>query len=223
MTKPLLDRNTYDHPEHFDDAIRAYRASSRYIPTPLESLLFELCGHRCSICRAPWLEIHHIDELGDGGRTEYENLIVLCPNCHARVHAENVPSKEELRHYKLKQEVSYELPVMSRLTEAEREFVVHVADMAGDDRLSYSKRTHKDVPTGNHDDAVHILRKEVGFFALLEAGMVSVDLENSIGLDSHTTSVALRVRLTGKGFKWVKYMVESHRVPRADAQPFAEG
>ena len=74
--KPLLDRSAYDHPEHFDDEVRAFRTSERYVPTPLEALLFELAGHRCTICAAPWLEIHHIDELGDGGKTEYQNLVV---------------------------------------------------------------------------------------------------------------------------------------------------
>ena len=86
MTQPLLDRNSYDHPEHFDDDIRTYRTSERYVPTPLEHHLFELASHRCTICHAPWLEIHHIDELSEDGKTEYDNLIVLCPNCHTRVH-----------------------------------------------------------------------------------------------------------------------------------------
>lgn len=115
MNRPLLDRSTYDHPEHFDDEIRAYRTSARYIPTPLESLLFEMSAHRCTICLAPRVEIHHIDELAEGGQTTYENLIVLCPNCHTRVHIEGVPSKAELKHYKLKQEIAYQLPILSHL------------------------------------------------------------------------------------------------------------
>ena len=84
MGKPLIDRTLYDHPEHFDDLIREYISSNRYIPTPLEDLLFEQCGHRCTICNAPLCEIHHIEFLEEGGITEYDNLIVLCPNCHTR-------------------------------------------------------------------------------------------------------------------------------------------
>jgi len=70
MGKPLIDRSSYDHPEHFDDVIREYRTSERYLPTPLEHLLYEMAGHRCTICSAPWLEVHHIEELADDGATE---------------------------------------------------------------------------------------------------------------------------------------------------------
>lgn len=82
MTRPLIDRQSLDHPEHFDDEIREYKSNARYKPTALEQLLFEMAGHRCTICDAPWLEINHITELAEGGKTEYDNLIVLCPNCH---------------------------------------------------------------------------------------------------------------------------------------------
>ncbi len=218
MTRPLLNRDEYDHPEHFDDEIREYRTSKRYVPTPLENLLFELAGHRCTVCREPWLEIHHIDELNEGGHTKYDNLIVLCPNCHTRVHSEGVPSKAELRHYKLKQEISYELPVMSRLTQAERDLITHVATLANEDRLSYSMRFHRDVEVEDvegHDAAIQVYRKEVGFLHLQESGMTMVDLESSVGLACKppAVSVALRVRLTGKGIKWLRYLAESGQIP----------
>src|SRR6266404_2591237 len=214
MTKPLLDRTQYDHPEHFDDDIREYRTSKRYIPTPLENLLFELSGYKCGICSAPWLEIHHIEELGDGGQTEYENLIVLCPNCHTRVHSQGVPSKEELRHYKLKQEIAYELPVLSRLTTMEREFLSRIAALSQEDQLAFSDLKHGEIATPTQDEAVQLFRKEVGHFHLQESGMVTVDLESAVTLaDGQHVSVALRVRLTGKGLKWLRYLRASGRLP----------
>ncbi len=214
MTKPLLDRNLYDHPEHFDDEIRAYKSSTRYSPTPIESLLYELAGHRCTICQAPWLEIHHIEELGVGGKTEYENLIVLCPNCHARVHAQGIPSKEELKHYKIKQEIAYELPVLSRLTESEREFVRELASKLPEDRVVFSRRVHREVAAPNQDQAIETIKKEVGYFHLQESAIVAVDLENAVTLsDEEKVSVSLRVRLTGKGMKWLRYLIETNRVP----------
>jgi len=34
----------------------------------------------------PFLEVHHLLRLGDGGPDHPENVIALCPNCHRRVH-----------------------------------------------------------------------------------------------------------------------------------------
>jgi hypothetical protein len=214
MTKPLLSRSEYGPPEHFDDKIRAYQSEARNIPTPLENLLFELAGHSCSICRAPWLEVHHIEELGEGGRTEYANLIVLCPNCHTRVHATGVPSKQELMNYKSKQEIAYELPVLAKLTLEENAFVAELSAKTVEDQLIYSKRIHREVPATSQDEAVEKMRKDVGFLQLQESGMVAVDLETPVTLDSGmVVSVALRVRLTGKGVKWLRYLQDTGRVP----------
>ncbi len=34
----------------------------------------------------PYLEVHHIQQLKDGGADTVENAIALCPNCHREVH-----------------------------------------------------------------------------------------------------------------------------------------
>ena len=214
MTKPLLSREEYGPPEHFDDTIRAYQSRSRNFPTALENLLFELAGHSCTVCRAPWLELHHIEELAEGGKTEYANLIVLCPNCHTRVHATGVPSKSELRHYKTKQEIAYELPVLTRLTSEERAFVHGLAGKSSAEQLAYSKRMHREIDAATQDAAVEIMRRDVGFRELQESNLVSVDLDTPITLVSgRTVSVGLRIRLTGKGVKWLRYLHETGRVP----------
>ena len=217
MPPPLLSRDQYGPPEHFDDEIRAYRTSARYVPTALESLLYELAGHRCTLCHAPWLEIHHIQELSEGGSTEYDNLVVLCPNCHTRVHAEGIPSKEELRHYKRKQEIAYELPVLSRLSLGERQFLSVLANVSREAQLSYSRSVHREISAASHDEAVALARHDIGFFELLEAGMVSVDLEHAIGTGEQLVSVSIRLRLTGKGVKWLRYLRETDRVPSPEA------
>ena len=36
--------------------------------------------------KGPYLEVHHVHRLGDGGPDHPENVIGLCPNCHSRVH-----------------------------------------------------------------------------------------------------------------------------------------
>lgn len=214
MTRPLLDRTAYDHPEHFDDEIRAYRTSSRYVPTPLEALLFELANHRCTICLAPWLEIHHIDELGDGGNTEYENLIVLCPNCHTRVHLDGIPSKAELRHYKLKQEVAYEFPILSQLTTGERQFLAHVSTLSTESQTTFSKREHREIEAEDQEQAVQVFKSDLGFQQLEQSGMVYLERGFVVTLvDGHHVSVNIHVRLTGKGQKWLRYLVAAGRIP----------
>jgi 5-methylcytosine-specific restriction protein A len=38
----------------------------------------------------PYLEVHHVKQLADGGDDTIENTVALCPNCHRKVHALNV-------------------------------------------------------------------------------------------------------------------------------------
>jgi 5-methylcytosine-specific restriction endonuclease McrA len=215
MTTPLLDRTKFGPPEQWDDIVRAYRSSARYIPTALEQLLFELAGHRCTICKAPWMEIHHIQELENGGETKYENLIVLCPNCHTRVHSEGVPSNEELRHYKTKQEIAYELPILDRLSTEERAFLTELSTKTIEQRLAFSKRYWKDVTASDQDQAVESYRVEIGYVELQRNEMARVELESAISLAcGNSVSVSLRVHLTGKGTKWLQYLEATNRVPQ---------
>ena len=213
MSKPLIDRCSYDHPEHFDDDIRSYKTSDRYIPTPLENLLFELAGHHCSICRAPFLEIHHIDELSEGGQSEYDNLIVLCPNCHTRVHAENIPSKTELHHYKLKHEIAYELPIISRLSDNEKNFIKHVATLKPEDQIAFSKREYLEIEEKDQETAVRIFKKSLGFHELERSGMVFLERGFVVTMaDLNHVSVEILVRLTSKGCKWICYLISSGKL-----------
>jgi hypothetical protein len=60
------------------------------------------CGHRCSVCGDPTaLEKAHIIPWGKRKEHKFENLVVLCANCHTRSHSENW-STEVLREYKKK-------------------------------------------------------------------------------------------------------------------------
>jgi 5-methylcytosine-specific restriction endonuclease McrA len=56
----------------------------------------ESAGYACQICgdhvedpviARRFVHSHHIEPLSEGGKDVLENLIVLCPNCHSRVHA----------------------------------------------------------------------------------------------------------------------------------------
>ncbi|RMF75948.1 MAG: HNH endonuclease [Acidobacteria bacterium] len=49
----------------------------------------ELCGREAPFRDArgePYLEVHHVVALGDGGPDVIENAVALCPNCHRRCH-----------------------------------------------------------------------------------------------------------------------------------------
>ena len=54
----------------------------------------ELCGQPAPFQRkdnTPYLEAHYVKWLSKGGSPTIDNLVVLCPNCHSRVHELNDP------------------------------------------------------------------------------------------------------------------------------------
>lgn len=34
----------------------------------------------------PFLEVHHVDELGEGGSDDPSRVCAVCPNCHQEIH-----------------------------------------------------------------------------------------------------------------------------------------
>lgn len=72
------------------------------IPAEIERRVLVEAGHRCAIptCRHIEVELHHIIPWSQRRSHEYENLIALCPNCHARADAGKIDRKS-LRLYKL--------------------------------------------------------------------------------------------------------------------------
>ena len=49
----------------------------------------ELCGSGAPFARPgghPYLEIHHVERLADGGADVPDNAVALCPNCHREAH-----------------------------------------------------------------------------------------------------------------------------------------
>jgi len=212
--KPLVAPKLLDHPEHFADTLRAYQSCDRDTPEQLRRHLLELAAHHCTICRAPWLEIHHIQELSKGGKTEYDNLIVLCSNCHSRVHQQGIPTTQELQHYKLKQEIAYELPIFSRISEKEWAFLRKAATFLEGEPF-YAESIQNEVNSGVDDncDAMRLARKKAGFSYLESFGMVSVNHENCVQrADGQTWSIRLEVRLTHKGARWIKYLLPTGRL-----------
>ncbi|HMV46975.1 MAG TPA: HNH endonuclease signature motif containing protein, partial [Blastocatellia bacterium] len=70
------------------------------IPTEIENALMFECRYRCACCCEPTpLERAHIIPWSQTHDHSFENLVVLCKNCHGRSHAENWPDAQ-LRRFK---------------------------------------------------------------------------------------------------------------------------
>jgi len=49
----------------------------------------QLCGNKAPFTNKngrPFLEVHHIEYLRNGGKDSVSNVVALCPNCHRKVH-----------------------------------------------------------------------------------------------------------------------------------------
>lgn len=74
-----------------------YRLKSKSETSSIKQF-YKLLNHLpCEICNFDKCKrhLHHIKYVSQGGKNELNNLISLCPNCHAMVH-ENLISKEAL-------------------------------------------------------------------------------------------------------------------------------
>jgi hypothetical protein len=208
---PIRD-NKYDHPEHYRDIISRYCSEGRRIPEQLQDLLLEQCGHRCSVCREPNYELHHITPIKNGGKTEYENLIVLCPNCHARVHRENIPSKKQLRHYKLREEVLYGLPILGSLSLEEKLFIRKLSKYSEEDLVLFVEPHHDEIMTETQEEAKKILRKKVGLLYLESEGIIRAEYDFCCSREEGGVFVSLLVRVTDKGIRWLRYLKKTERL-----------
>jgi hypothetical protein len=55
------------------------------VPRSIADPLLVAVRHSCCMCQHQATIIHHIDE--NNSNNDPDNLIPLCPNCHARVHS----------------------------------------------------------------------------------------------------------------------------------------
>ena len=72
------------------------------VPAELKRRLLQEAGFRCAVptCRTiDPLDIEHIDGWAKVKEHKFENMIVLCANCHARVTRGKIP-KSAIRNYK---------------------------------------------------------------------------------------------------------------------------
>lgn len=71
------------------------KSRSRHIPKAVRDTVAKASGFVRAWDGVPLTEYHHIHEFSEGGPSTAENLILLCPTCHASYHAGTI-SREEL-------------------------------------------------------------------------------------------------------------------------------
>lgn len=73
------------------------------LPIDVRKLVLHESGYRCGnpVCRhILTLDIHHLHYVSDGGEDTPDNLLALCPNCHALHHQGTIPTTS-LRAWKM--------------------------------------------------------------------------------------------------------------------------
>src|SRR5262245_7610984 len=95
------------------------------LPRELERAVKVEAGHRCAIptCLAHPIEIAHIEpRAADGSNDVFENLIALCPTCHAMYDLEKKIDRKAMRQYKANLSV-----LNGRYLDIERRVLEHFA------------------------------------------------------------------------------------------------
>jgi 5-methylcytosine-specific restriction endonuclease McrA len=79
-------------PEKYFETVEKFKRN----PDVVDEVLYRargICSHcnmlapfNRSLDGSPYLEVHHITPLSQGGEDTVENAIALCPNCHRKVH-----------------------------------------------------------------------------------------------------------------------------------------
>ena len=80
-----------DQPARVERLVPDFRRCPRVVALVLEGAAgrCELCGCDAPFKRedgSPFLEVHHVVTLADGGRDMADNAVALCPNCHRLMH-----------------------------------------------------------------------------------------------------------------------------------------
>lgn len=87
---------------------KRHRPSTR----PVKEILYQIYGKKCMVCEKEFnkLEGHHILEFSKGGTTDVENIGLICPTCHRKLHNEGKRNEcnAKIRSYKTK--IDYILP-----------------------------------------------------------------------------------------------------------------
>ncbi|MEI7795746.1 MAG: HNH endonuclease [Methylococcaceae bacterium] len=99
---PVEDLTDYIQNSENTEPKKTEVTSTVYDRNPLVvALAKKLAGGKCQLCKCdapfenengvPYLEVHHVKWLSQGGADCIENAVALCPNCHRKMHILNLP------------------------------------------------------------------------------------------------------------------------------------
>lgn len=108
-------------------------SARKAIPVKLERDLMIESGYACALCRAiDPLEIEHIEEYAKVREHSFENMIVLCANCHRR--KKNGSSPRHINKKSLTQLKSKLMLINGRYTDLEKRFLQECQNVIAKDR-----------------------------------------------------------------------------------------
>lgn len=84
-------------PTGSDTVTKTVAAATRHVRDPnVVAWVLESAAGKCEVCDEdapfrdvhgdPYLEVHHVRPLSEGGPDKVENAVACCPNCHRRLH-----------------------------------------------------------------------------------------------------------------------------------------
>jgi hypothetical protein len=98
-------------------------AKRKAIPQSARDKVLVDAMHRCCLCpeHQEVIDLHHVVPISEGGPNTEDNLMAVCPTCHAKIHRiRNRYSADQLRMYKERwvQLCALGLPLDLRLAQA---------------------------------------------------------------------------------------------------------
>lgn len=84
------EKINYNRKERKHSLGRKATKNKNYGSKSFRKYFLEKNGHKCMLCPysvSEVLNMHHIVERKNGGSNDESNLILVCPNCHAEIHA----------------------------------------------------------------------------------------------------------------------------------------
>lgn len=93
----LMAQGKVEKPRGSSVPSRRMSTTTAFVRSPdVVAWVLEQANGVCDACRLPapfisetgrpYLEVHHVKRLADGGPDVVENAVALCPNCHRRLH-----------------------------------------------------------------------------------------------------------------------------------------
>lgn len=75
------------------------KTQRKKVSTDVKRQVLHEAGYKCGnpVCKTILtIELHHLDYVSDGGENTPDNLLALCPTCHALHHQGNIPRESLL-------------------------------------------------------------------------------------------------------------------------------